>query len=81
MFDNEINDLINVFSGKYVLLDYNTINYLKEGFCIEVKATFPLRLTQKEMCFRSAKAYIEGEYIRVKGFLNDVAWILESISG
>ena len=81
MFNNEINDLINAFSGKYILLDYHTNNYLEEGFCIDVKATFPQRLTQKAMYYRSAKAYIDGKYIRVKGFLNDVAWILKSISG
>lgn len=81
MFDKEVNDLIKAFSGKYVLLNYNTNNYLKEGFCIDVKATFPQRLTQKEMRFRSAKAYINGQHIRVKGFLNDIAWILKSISG
>lgn len=80
MFDEEVKELIDAFGGKYVLLGYNTNNYLQEGFCIDLKATFPQRLTQREMKFGSAKAYINGQNIRVKGFLNDITWILQTIA-
>jgi hypothetical protein len=41
---------------------------------------FPQRLTQNEIKFKSAKANIRGQNIRVKGFLDDIAWILNAIS-
>lgn len=80
MFDEEVKELIDAFDGKYVLLGYNVNDYLKEGFCIDLKATFSQRLTQKEIKFGSAKAFINGQNIRVKGFLNDITWILQTIS-
>lgn len=79
MFDEEVKNLIDAFGGKYLLVEYNIDNYLKEGFCIDLIARFPQRLTQKEIKYGNAKAYIYGQRIRVKGFLNDIAWILNAI--
>ncbi len=76
-----IREALEVFKNKYEILSCGSCdNYCKDGFQAELKAKFPIIMTNDEIKWRSAQILINKPHVYVrKGFINDIVQALNFI--
>ena len=81
MFEETIKEIVAPFLDKYELISGGSCDdYLRDGLYINLKAKFPITITNPMITWKSAEIVIENPYVHVlRGFGNDIRYALSMI--